>query len=152
MHPATKQIHMIDFVMMRNDQRQLCTDVRVYRSGCCWMDHYLVKEKLMLDFSRVQGNSVIRVLLAVHLLRNQEVYWQSLEQHLSQLQRNAEGSVEEQWQTLKDSIMTSAEETVGCARKKLPDWFIDATDVLAPLLDDKIRACQRYLQSDVLFC
>ena len=36
--------------------------------------------------------------------------------------------------------MTSAEEAIGRAMKKQPDWFIDATDVLAPLLDDKARA------------
>ena len=73
MHPATKQTHMIDFVMMRRDQRQLCIDVRVYRSACCWTDHYLVKGKLMLDFSRMQRNRVIHVPLAVYLLRSQKV-------------------------------------------------------------------------------
>ena len=45
-HPATKRTHMIDFVMMRRDQQQLCTDVRVYRSACWWTNHYLVKGKL----------------------------------------------------------------------------------------------------------
>ena len=35
---------------------------------------------------------------------------------------------------------------VGYAKKKQPDWFIDATDILRPLLDDKARARQRYLQ------
>ena len=46
-HPATKQTHVIDFVMMRKDQRQLCTDVRVCKSACSWTDNYLVKGKLM---------------------------------------------------------------------------------------------------------
>ena len=148
-HPATKQAHMIDFVMMRKDQRQLCTDVRVCRSACCWTDHYLVKGKLMLNFSRKQRSSVTHVPLAVHLLRSQEVrdrYQQSLEQHLLQHQYNKDQSVEEQWQTLKECIMTSADAAVGRAKKKQPDWFIDATDILTPLLDDKARARQRYLQ------
>ena len=43
--------------------------------------------------------------------------------------------------------MTSAEEVIGCARKKQPGWLIDATDVLAPLLDDEARTCQKYLRS-----
>ena len=72
-HPATKQTHIIDFVMMRRDQQQLCTDVRVYRSACCWADHYLVKGKLMLCFFRKQKNGVTSVPLAVHLLRSQGV-------------------------------------------------------------------------------
>jgi len=148
-HPATKQTHMIDFVMMRKDQRQLCTDVRVYRSACCWTDHYLVKGKLMLSFARKQRNSVTSVPFAVHLLRSQGVrdrYQQSLEQHLLQHPCNTEESAEEQWRALKDSIVTSADESFGRARKKQPDWFIDATDVLAPLMDNKARARQRYLQ------
>jgi len=57
-----------------------------------------------------------------------------------------EESVEEQWRALKDSIVTSADESIGCARKKQPDWFIDATDVLAPLMDNKTKARQRHLQ------
>ena len=64
---------MIDFVKMRRDQQQLCADVRVYRSACCWMDHYLVKGKLMLNLPRKQRNSVICVPLAVHLLSSQDV-------------------------------------------------------------------------------
>ena len=48
---------------------------------------------------------------------------------------------------LKNCIMTSDGEAIGRVRKKQPDWFIDATDVLAPLLDDKAKAHQRYLQS-----
>ena len=78
-HPATKQAYMIDFVIMKRDQLQLCADVRVYRSACCWTDHYLVKGKLML---RKQRNSVTCVPLAVHRLSSQEVrdrYQQSLE-------------------------------------------------------------------------
>ena len=43
--------------------------------------------------------------------------------------------------------MTSAEEVIGHARKKQPDWFSDATDIHTPLLDDKARIRQRYLLS-----
>ena len=87
--------------------------------------------------------------LALHLLRSQGVrdrYQQFLEQHLLQHPSNLEESVEQQCKALKDSIMTSADECIGCARKKQPDWFIDATDVLTPLLDNKANACQKYLQ------
>ena len=42
--------------------------------------------------------------------------------------------------------MTSADECIGRARKKKLDWLIDATDVLIPLLDNKAKARQKYLQ------
>ena len=44
-HPATKQIHMIDFLMIKRDQRQLCTDVRVYRRECLLLDRSLFGER-----------------------------------------------------------------------------------------------------------
>ena len=87
-----------------------------------------------------------QVFLAVHLLRSQRVrdrYQQSLEQHLLQHPSNLEESVEKQWKALKDSIMISADECNGHARKK---QFINATDVLTPLLDNKAKAHQKYLQ------
>ena len=97
------------------------------------------------NFSRKQ-KSIIRVPLAVHLLKSQKVsdrYQQSLKQYSFQLRYNKEELVEE-WQELKECIMTSAD---ACARKKQPtEWFIDAADILNPLLDDKNRACQKYMQ------
>ena len=107
--------------------------------------HPLVKGSLLLGFPRMHRNGVTRVPLAVHLLRGQEVrdkYQQSLDHHLSRCQHTAEGSVEEQWQVLKDCIMTSAEEAIGHGWKKQPDWFVDAADVLESLLDDKVNICR----------
>ena len=55
------------------------------------------------------------------LYRGQKVrdkYQQSLDTHLSQCQHPAEGSVDEQWQVLKDRIMMSAEEAIGHSWKK----------------------------------
>jgi len=75
----------------------------------------------MLCSSQKQKNSVTSVPLAVHLVRSQGVrdrYQQSLEQHLLQHPSNLEESV---WKALKDSIMTSADECIGRARKKQPD-------------------------------
>ena len=45
-HPATKKCHMIDFVVMRAEQRVVCRDVQVMRGANCWTDHKLVRAKL----------------------------------------------------------------------------------------------------------
>ena len=50
---------------------------------------------------------------------------------------------EENWEVLRKCIMKTAEECVGRARKKQPDWFSDAFDTLMPL----VRALCRFLQS-----
>ena len=48
-HPATKQQHLIDFVVMRQAQRRFCRDVSVMRGANCWTDHFLVRLKLRVD-------------------------------------------------------------------------------------------------------
>ena len=86
--------------------------------------------------------------LAVYRFSSQEVrdrYQQSLGQCFLQHQLNAESSVEDQWKIIKECVLASAEVAVGYAKKQ-PDWLIDATDILRPLLDDKAGACQRYFQ------
>ena len=37
---------MIDFVVMRAEQRVVCRDVQVMRGANCWTDHKLVRAKL----------------------------------------------------------------------------------------------------------
>ena len=43
MNPATKRCHMIDFVVMRAEQRVVCRDVQVMRGTNCWTDHLLAR-------------------------------------------------------------------------------------------------------------
>ena len=57
-HPATKQSHMIDFVLMRKEQRRLCQNVRVCRSACCWSDHHMVRGKVQLQLPRKKKDDV----------------------------------------------------------------------------------------------
>ena len=45
-HPGSKKWHCIDFVMIKQKQRRLCSDVFVVWSAECWTDHKLHKAKL----------------------------------------------------------------------------------------------------------
>ena len=68
-HPATKKVHMIDFVMMRADQRVICRDVRVMRGADCWSDHMLVRAKLNVVVKRYhKRKDKIAKPFAVHKL------------------------------------------------------------------------------------
>ena len=148
-HPATKQSHMIDFVLMRRGQRQLCSDVRVYRSACCWSDHYMVKGKIRLQLPRKKKSGTY-VPLAVHTLDSKdkrEELQRSMDQCLMRHPHKESGPPEENWEVLRKCIMETAEECVGRARKKQPDWFSDAFDMLMPLVTAKRRALCRFLQS-----
>ena len=63
---------------------------------------------------------------------------------------NLEESVEGQWQAFKDGIMTSTDASVGCARKKQPDWLVDAADILMPLMDGKAKVTKSIYNNRVL--
>ena len=149
-HPATKQPHMIDFMLMRSGQRRLCQDVRVCRSACCWTDHYMVRGKIQLQLPRAKKKSVAHAPLAVHTLRSEECrenFQQNLSQRLMQHPHSEGGLLEDNWEQLKQCILESAEECVGRAKKKQPDWFLDAASTLMPLVTSKHRAYNKFLQT-----
>ena len=99
-------------------QWQLCLDVGVCRSACCWTDHYMVRGKVQLQLPRMK-KSVACAPLAVHPFSSEEPR-EEFQQSLNQCTR------------LKKCIMGSAEECVGWAKKK-PDWFSDSINTLVPL-------------------
>ena len=70
-HPATKQSHMIDYVMMRAEQCVLCTDVQVMRGASCWSDHHMVRVKVRVGLPR-QRKKRTTLSFAVHTLHCKE--------------------------------------------------------------------------------
>ena len=54
---------------------------------------------------------------------------------------------EDNWGRLKRCTVESAEECLGRARKRQPDWFLDAIDTLMPLVTVKRRAYCRFLHA-----
>ena len=41
-HPGSKRWHCIDYIIMKQCQRHMCSDVSVLRSANCWTDHKLL--------------------------------------------------------------------------------------------------------------
>ena len=150
MHPATKQMHMIDYIMMRSDQRQLCRDVTVCRSACCWTDHFMVRRKIQLHLPKSKRNPATTTPLAVYTLNSEEhreIFQKNLDHRLLQHPHQPDGSLESNWPQLKDCIMESAEECIGHKKKKQPDWFLDSIDTLMPLVTAKREAHLKFLQT-----
>ena len=58
MHPANKQLHQIDLVLVRSREREICIDVQVMRGANCWSDHKMVRVKLRLGLSRFSNKKV----------------------------------------------------------------------------------------------
>lgn len=149
-HPATKQSHMIDYVVMRAEQRMLCTDVQVMRGASCWSDHHMVRVKVRIGLPRQQKKRAT-LPFAVHTLHSKEqreAYQQALEEHLHDQPHRPDHSLEHNWNTLKNCIVSMAEAVVGRGKKKQPDWFVEAADTLQPLLDAKKRSHDRVFTNE----
>ena len=106
-HPATKCCHMIDFIVMRTDQRRCCLDVKVMRGANYWTDHYIVRARLRMMFSLPANVKKRSLPFAVHKLAGRELsegYVQSLEQKLPDCSLPSESMTEEHWNYLRSCI------------------------------------------------
>ena len=149
MHPATKQFHMIDLVVMRAAQRMLCTDVRVMRGANCWTDHQLVRAKVRLSVKHVGTAHNKDSPFAVHILSDkvkEKAFCEEVSHLLQQQPHDPECPAEETWNTIKTCLIQASESTIGKKRKKQPDWFLENADRLAPLIATKNSAHQKFLK------
>ena len=148
-HPATKQSHMIDYIVMWADRCSFYTDVQVMRGANCWSDHSMVRAKVRIHFPRLRKTPARTLPIAVHALwlgRNREAHQQKITEHLSKWPLDPEQSIEKNWKTLKSCITSAGEESVDHGRKRQAYWFLDAADTLQPLLYEKNVAQERFLQ------
>ena len=51
MHPRSKTLHMIDFVITRQKDRYLMQDTRVYHSVDVWSDHFFVGSSMVMPLA-----------------------------------------------------------------------------------------------------
>ena len=116
---------MIDFVVMRAEERVVCRDVQVMRGANCWTDHKLVRAKLKDTVPRsAKRKEKISLPFAIHKLKTpakRDEYREVLEQHLLARPLRAGDSTECNWDALKSCIVSAAEEVVGRGKRKQPD-------------------------------
>ena len=150
-HPATKMTHMIDFVLMRANQRVHCRDVRVMRGANCWTDHMLVRTKLnVVAIKRPSKSNRDCVPFAVEKLRistSRTEYSKALEDLLQDKPHKEEEVSEENWEALKSCILAAADNTLGRRGRTQPEWFEDSLEELIPLIEAKNNAHTKALQS-----
>ena len=110
---------MIDYVIMRADQRVLCTDVRVMRGATCWSDHNMLRVKLKVTHCRrIKKTSTAPI--AAHMLHNAGTrgeYQLKLDDYLDAQPHSTEKPAEYNWGVLKEYITSAAEETLGRGKK-----------------------------------
>ena len=123
-HPAMKQSHMIDYVVMQAEQRVSCTDVQVMRGANCWTDHYMVRARVRIELPCQQKKRPSALPFAVHTLCSVEkrcTYQQNLDQQLYDMNSHTTQIDRQNTMEPMKRCIGSAAEVVGRGRKKQPD-------------------------------
>ena len=150
MHPRSKHWHLIDYVIVRQRDRQ---DVRVTKAMCgaeCWTDHRLIISKLnirILPKRRPQGKPAHKRLNVVSLNKQavSTELKETLEERAQQIQIS--DNVVESWEAFRDEVYRAAYETIGQTKRKHQDWFDENNDEINNLLEEKYRI-QRVLENN----
>ena len=151
MHPRSKHWHLIDYVIMQRKDRQ---DVRMTKTMCgadCWTDHRLVVSKLNLHIQPVrqpQGKKVPKKLDVSKLKQDskRQAFVNDLCSHLDALEYISEDE-DESWTVFRDTIHSSAMDSLGPVSRKHQDWFDENDKKIQGLLEEKHQKHKAYLRN-----
>ena len=151
MHPRSKHWNLIDHVIVRRKDRQ---DVRVTKTLCgadCWTDHRLVVSKLNLRIQpvrRPQGKKVPKKLDVSKLKQDssRQAFVNNLCSRLDALEHSSE-DVDESWTVFRDTVHSSAMDSLGPVSRKHQDWFDENDKEIQGLLEEKHQKHKAYLRN-----
>ena len=125
MHPRSKHWHLIDYVIVRRKDRQDVRVTKTMRGADCWTYHRLVVSKLNLRFQpvrRLQGKKVPKKLDVSKLKQDskKQAFVSGLCSCLDALEHNSE-DVDESWTVFRDTVHSSAMDSLGPVSRKHQD-------------------------------
>ena len=152
MHPRSKHWHLIDYVLVRRKGRQ---DVRVTKTMCgadSWTDHGLVVSKLNLRIQPArwpQGKKVPKRLDVSKLKQDskRQAFINDICSRLDAMEFRSDDP-EENWTVFKDTVHSSAMDSLGPVSRKHQDWFDENDEEIQGLLKEKHEKHKAYL-SDI---
>ena len=129
MHPRSGQWHLLDYVIVRQQDMQDVCNVRTLRGADCWTDHALVR-------ARLRTTVKLPKRLDVSKLHSAE-FQEALDEGINAVAYTS-------WDALKDDLYKVAEETIGTVAAKSRDWFDENDQAISDVLDAKKQHTQPY--------
>ena len=154
MHPRSQQWSCIDYIITRQRDRRLCLDVCVRRGAECNTDHQMLCATLNIGRcgyckgKRAPDNRRYDVKgLEVGVAEESDVRVPYVECVLEKARTGwpVDGSVEEKWGVLRSAMTGAADEVLGKARRRNPDWFVESKEDLKPLLQRRNDCYRKWL-------
>ena len=151
MHPRSKHWHLIDYVIVRRKDRH---DVRVTKTLCgadCWTDHRLVVRKLnpcIQPAQRPQGKKVPKRLDVSKLKQDskRQAFINDICSRLDAMKLRSDDP-EENWTVFRDTVHSSAMDSLGPVSHKHQDWFDKNDKEIQGLLEEKHQKHRAYLSN-----
>ena len=163
MHPRSKHWHFIDYVIVRRKDRQ---DVRVTKTMCgadCWTDHRLVvretqpahsakARKCQRDWMSLSWNDSKRHAFINDICNRLDAMKQDSKRHAfindicSRLDamKLTSDYPEENWTVFRDTVHSSAMDSLGPVSRKQQDWFEENDEEIQGLLEEKHQKHKAY--------
>lgn len=140
--PRPKHWHFMDYVIVRTrDRKDVCITRALTGADDCWTDHQLIRSIMSVKLApkrRLQQKQCRRKInvegLKDPIKRN--LFRQCLKEDLmnsQQLRKTVDGA----WSTLKSSIISTCEKTLGFSTRKHQDWFDENDREIEELIDRK---------------
>ena len=117
----------------------------------CWTDHRLVVSKLNLRIQpvrRPQGKKVPKKLDVSKLKQDskRQAFVNDLCSRLGALEHSSE-DVDESWTVFRDTVHSSAMDSLGPVSRKHQDWFDENDKEIQGLLEEKHQIHKAYLRN-----
>ena len=160
-HPMSKQWSCIDYAIMRECGRRMCSDFTVKRVGQCNTDHQFLRASVRMawrDLMKRAGMNEGKRYDVSGLLSckgsddialagrcSNSTFEEVLERTTSAWPE--EEPVEERWEVMCSASLESADELLGYEKSRQPDWFHESADELWPQLQQRNNAYDRWLAS-----
>ncbi|KAL0153663.1 hypothetical protein M9458_051028 [Cirrhinus mrigala] len=150
MHPRSKHWHLIDYVLVRQNDRSDVLHTRVMPSAECHTDHCLVRCKLRLHFKpkpkKYAGAPKKKLDIASLQCDAVKANFQAdLQCRLEDKIDPTDSSPETLWDQLKTAIGKSSIAVLGFVSKRNKDWFDENNEEIQALLSRKRVAHQAHL-------
>lgn len=151
-HPRSKQWHMLDYVIVRQRDRQDVLLTRAMRGADCWTDHRLVRSNMSLRIRPPLRKRPAKKKLNCAPLRT-EAARVELATRISNclidapLLATLHDPIEDGWSHFTKSVLGAAEEVLGFTERKNRDWFDENVAGIRELLEAKNKAHQALLSN-----
>ena len=146
-HPRSKHVHMLDYCITRQKDKQDVHITRVMRGADCWTDHYLLRSKLSLRLRPPMKRRAAKRKLncrALELAEKREEFKEAISEKLDE---NPPAGVEEGWKFILDSVSAVAAETIGSTTRRNQDWFDSNLPGIQEILKNKHKAHAAHLSN-----